>query len=366
MFFTQEDYQKIEEYLRLNAMKDTDFRVLYGKTEKNPSEISGDDWVSGIQYSPDGNHKNVRIQIKNLVNYFLTDILDRNSTSAEGLIDDVPTRNSNNLVRSGGVWQAILDSEQLIDNKILADDSVDERVLTDQVNSKISRLTATLTAGTSTTKEITGNPIVIPLTATATIDTFGDFGSTPAEDYEANFSVSHSNLGGGTIDVNGTPASYTETSTGYDWTLANIVGTQTATYTVNLSGVQRSASVTAHTYLRKYFAFMDTAPSTVNDMIDLQEQGKAASSAENTIKCTVTVPPNGTDNKHVYIAIPDNFNFTGHTIIQTLSQLNFDVEYQGVIYRTISSNNESGQYAYNLYKSFEAPDSSVSKPLKID
>ena len=52
MFFTQEDYRKIEEYLKLNSKKDTDFEDLAAEN------ITADDYIVIVH---NGQNKKVRV-----------------------------------------------------------------------------------------------------------------------------------------------------------------------------------------------------------------------------------------------------------------------------------------------------------------
>ena len=52
MFFTQEDYRKIEEYLKLNSKKDTDFEDLAAEN------ITANDYIVIVH---NGQNKKVRV-----------------------------------------------------------------------------------------------------------------------------------------------------------------------------------------------------------------------------------------------------------------------------------------------------------------
>lgn len=396
----------------LNQIKD--FLALYGKKDSQLElATSLEGGVDNIYVSIVQGGKNYRITLRLLEEAVIEGLINGDIID---VIDNTPIQNSNNLVTSDGIWHAINDdniintnqiiesavtTSKISDNAIisskLANDSVttnklennavtgdkinddsittskisnlnvttekiansnvtteklaDEAVtfnkLANEVNgdfatlhSETERFAVTLKSNGSTTinKEITGAVFSAPLTTTNEIEVFGDAGSSTVVPKSASFSTN-----GGTI-VEGNPTT---------WNLPNTVGSYTATYTaISRSDIQKSASINANVYLRKYFGFSASEP------VDITALGTSHASA--TVSCTVTIPINGTGYKYIYLAVPYNMSITG--VVQP-DALNAPLAITFVknINRTINGQN----YSYKLYRSEDTIDSSERKRLTI-
>lgn len=95
MYFTQEDFQKIEKYFKERAYKDTDFHYI------NPEDVLDSDSVAIIHRGT-----NKRITIK--------DITDR-VASEVGHVDDYLSHTSINPVQNKVITYALDDKEDLLD-----------------------------------------------------------------------------------------------------------------------------------------------------------------------------------------------------------------------------------------------------------
>ena len=124
MFFTQNDYKKIEEYLRLNSKKDTDFKSI------DDTMIKPTDWVAIVQNNASGNHKNVKVQIKDLTYDMFKSIINGTDNRFSDIVDSIPTKGSIKLVKSSGIWHAINDPD-VIDTHQIKNNSVTTQKLED-------------------------------------------------------------------------------------------------------------------------------------------------------------------------------------------------------------------------------------------
>lgn len=227
-----------------------------------------------------------------------------------------------------------------------------------ELHQKTELFSAALTASpTSTSFELVSNRRVITLTPRTTIKTYGDYGERTTTSDSSSLSVTNTD----TEQTEYEPATLVNNQDGtYSWTLANKTGTQTATFTATKNGYTRTATRSAALYLRKYFAFMSSAPSTVEQIMDLLTD-RATSDYSTEVKCSVAVPPNGTGAKHVYIAMPSNMSLSGYTVYEKATNLEFSVTQKSTIPRTINGKTLN----YILYESVATPDSSNIKEIYI-
>ena len=135
MFFTQEDYKKIEQYLKLNSRKDTDFDAV------SFSDIKPTDWVAIIVKDPTGgaDHINAIVSISDLNYATFRNIVYGEDERGMDIIEEIPTKDSSKLVKSNGVWHAINDPK-IIQEHQLNDNTVSTRTIIDAnvTHSKLS------------------------------------------------------------------------------------------------------------------------------------------------------------------------------------------------------------------------------------
>lgn len=391
MFFTQEDFKKIEQYLKLNSRKDTDFDAV------SFSDVKPTDWVAIILKDPTGgaDHINAIVSISDLNYATFRNIIYGEDERGTDIIEEIPTKDSGKLVKSNGIWHAINDPKviqehQLDDNTVstrtiidanvthskLSDDSVEgnnikngevtspklgQDVITrfntiesdaQELHRKTEKLTTYLAISKSgaplpngTTLEITGDENTISMTGTARVETYGD---------EPSQSIAESEMESKRLTVirNGTTL-FDMAVVSAEYTLPDDkVGAYNIAFTTTYNNVSRSASSTVNLNLRKYFGFASSQPTDPTTL--------STSYFSNSVGCTVTIPANGTGFKYIYFAVPYNMSITN--IIQP-DALNAPLAFSqiGTISRTISGNT----YQYKLYKSVDLINSSISKRLTI-
>lgn len=194
------------------------------------------------------------------------------------------------------------------------------------------------------TLEITGDDNTMTLTGSAQVETYGDEPSqaiTPEEMTSKRMIVTSS---GDTL--------YDEGVVTTTFTLPNVVGQYTATFTAEYNGISKSASNSVNVNLKKYFGFAEAEPTDPTAL--------GVSHFSNSVGCTVTIPANGTGFKRIYFAVPSAM--TINRIVQP-DALNapLAITQVGTISRTIGSST----FTYKLYRSDDLIDSSLSKRLTI-
>lgn len=372
MFFTQQDYKKIEEYLRQNSRKDTDFDTI--------PDVKPDDLVAIVQYDSLGNSKNVIIKVEDLTYDFFQELIYGTNERFKDFLDDVPTEGSVKLVRSNGVWHAINDPKvihehQLDDNAVstrtiidknvtnpkLDDESVDDRVITERLHKKMEKLTAYLSTeikevqegGSETTisnpVEINGKAHKWNLTGYSNVETYGD---------EPSDEVNPNDMTVKTLNVIYSSASTTIAghAEGNKWVgtynIPNVVGTYTARFDCTYNNVPKYAESTINVNLRKYFGFSDSTPTDVTTL--------PVSHFSNSVNCTITIPASGIGFKHIYFAVPSGMTIT--RIVQP-DALNAPLAFTQI--DTINRVIGGTSYSYKLYQSTDEIDASVNKRLTI-
>lgn len=105
---TQNELRQVKDYLALSSKKDSQLEKL-----EYPTTFTNEDSIAVIH-----NNKNKSISIKDLEHCFLDTFASNNT-----YVDDIPTKNSTNLVKSGGVYNAIngdnvINTNQLVTNAV--------------------------------------------------------------------------------------------------------------------------------------------------------------------------------------------------------------------------------------------------------
>lgn len=388
MFFTQEDYKKIEQYLKLNSRKDTDFDAV------SFSDIKPTDWVAIVLKDPTGgaDHTNAIISISDLNYATFRNLIYGEDERGIDIIEEIPTEDSRKLVRSNGVWHAINDPKviqehQLNDNAVstrtiidanvthskLSDNSVEGNNIKNgevtapklgqdvtnrfntiesdaqELHRKTERLVVYLTNNKNNqTLEITGNPNTMTLTGSAALETYGDEPSesiTPEEMTIKRMTIKRVTVTGEITTL------YDEPVVNTTYTLPDAVGEYIARFDCTYNGIPKYAQSNTNVNLRKYFGFAAEAPTNVTTL--------GTSHFSNSVGCTVTIPASGTGFKSIYFAVPNDMTIT--RIVQP-DALNAPLEFTqvGTVTRTIGTTN----YTYKLYRSIEV-NASVNKRLTI-
>lgn len=196
------------------------------------------------------------------------------------------------------------------------------------------------------TLEINGEANSMVLTGSAQLETYGDEPSqTIAEEEMSNKKMTVSSAGA---------ILYDQPVTTTTFTIPNVVGSYTSTFSCTYNGVSKNAITTVNINLRKYFGFADTQPTDPTTL--------GMSHFSNTVGCTVTLPATGTGFKHIYLAVPNGMTITKVTQPDALNAP-LSITQVGTISRMVGS--IEMPFVYKLYKSVDEVDSSTSKRLTI-
>lgn len=122
---TQQDLQEIKEFLMRYGKKDTDFTISSSATDTDKIAI-----VQG--------NENKLISMLDLAAYFVSKF-----AANTDYIDNVPTEDSTNLVKSGGVYSAIngnnvIDTDQIKNSAVTTNKLANNAVTTDKISTEIA------------------------------------------------------------------------------------------------------------------------------------------------------------------------------------------------------------------------------------
>lgn len=362
----------------LNQIKN--FLALYGKKDSQLSlikeeELSKDETTVYLSIVQD--NKNYRITLDLLRKAILEGLVE---DDIYGIIDNQPVSGSRNLVRSGGVYNAInnpkvIHESQVDDDAVstrtiqnnavvtakIADKNVTESKLSDDINNALSKFTNRIKVNnaSSINREIT---VDMSTTATITIENnlefFGDRPSSPVSnlDYEnidKNEKASEDIINGNTwnLEVKGNNPD-------------SRVGAHTLTYTSTYSGVTPDdKSVTVNIYLRKFFGY---SPSTGEDIPEIGDL--PVEHASSSVSCTITINAITTspDNKwrYIWFAVPSNMSIRKVVQDSTGYELYLH-KFGNVMYETATRNIGGTNYSYKMYRSELKADCTLGTKLTI-
>ena len=327
----------------LNQIKN--FLALYGKKDSQLSPVTTVDNTDYVAIVQNATNKNVRITIELLKKAVLEGLV--NDDVFDLLIDAEPTKDSRKLVRSNGIWHAIndndvIDTHQIKDNAIttnkIASDNITREKLSDTLRKQIEKYTSSISVNPDKLR-ITGNTLTTTLTKTDKIVSFGDAGESTTTPDSSRITIPPN---AGTIDGN-------------TWTLPNTVGTYTVTYEAKKNGTIRTTTANVYVYLRKYFGFSTTAPSSFADLENLSEKADSP-----TVAWDGYINAKGTGDKYIYFAVPANMTIS-HISQPDALYAPFPFTQLSNITVTISGQN----YTYKLYRSEDMVDSGADKRLAI-
>ena len=325
----------------LNQIKN--FLALYGKKDSQLSPVNtvdNTDYVAIVR-----GHENVTITIELLKKAVLEGLV--NDEVFDILIDSVPTKDSRKLVRSNGIWHAIndanvIDTNQIKDNAIttnkIASDNVTREKLSDTLRKQIEKYTSSISVNPNSLR-ITGNDLSTTITKTDKIASFGDAGESAT--IPDGFTT--------------TPSAGTITGNTWAFSFPQTAGTYTVTYTATKNGTTRTSTANVYIYLRKYFGFSATAPSSLADLEALSEKVDSP-----TVAWDGYINAKGTGDKYIYFAVPANMTISNITQPDAL-YAPFPFTQLSNITIIISRQN----YTYKLYRSEDMVDSTADKRLAI-
>lgn len=224
----------------------------------------------------------------------------------------------------------------------------DLQLLHRQTEKLVLQLQTTPSDGTAV--ELTNSYTDLNINASASLETFGDEESAiiNTKDYVSVITINGTQIES-TINSNNVTATYI---------LPKFIGQFKVEFTCMYNnvygkkGVTKSTSSTIYQNARKYFGFSD---SDVNDVTSLP-----ASHFSNSVGCTVTILNQGNGYKHIYLAVPQPMTISRITQPDALNAP-LAITKIGTVDRAI----DGTTIVYNVYKSVDAIDSSVSKRLTI-
>ena len=199
------------------------------------------------------------------------------------------------------------------------------------------------------TLEIDGTSYIMSIAGYANVEYFGD---------EPSISLNPSDLSAKALSVLYSSASTSVPGnvSGNKWvgtySIPNVVGKYTAKFECTYQGTSKSAEASTNLNLRKFIGFASEQPTGIETL--------PTSHFSNSVECTVTILPDGTGFKHIYLAIPNGMTITSVTQPDAFNAP-LPVQEIGTITRTIGGTN----YTYKLYESEDLIDSAVPKSLTI-
>jgi len=327
----------------LNQIKN--FLALYGKKDSQLSLVTSVDNADYVALVQGG--KNVRITVELLQKAMLAGFVDPDNPAFSSLWDNAPQEDSSNPVRSSGIWHAIndnnvIDTNQIRNNAIttdkIANNNVTRNKLSDALRKQIEKYTSSISVSPNNLR-ITGNTLTTTLTKTDKIVSFGDAGESATTPDSSTT----------------TPSAGTITGNTWAFSFPQTAGTYTVTYVATKNGTTRTSTANVYIYLRKYFGFSTTAPSSFADLEDLSEKADGP-----TVAWDDYIDAKGTGDKYIYFAVPANMTISNITQPDAL-YAPFPFTQLSNITITISGQN----YTYKLYRSEDMVDSSADKRLAI-
>lgn len=197
----------------------------------------------------------------------------------------------------------------------------------------------------NTLYELTGEEKSINISASASIEVFGDSGKRLLNviDYTPS------------LLINEVPQQYRFTSSDVitTYTLPRRVGTILINFTANYKGIEKSDIVKINYNARKFFGFDAEFPRQIELL--------GANDFSNSVECEVTIPAKDEGYQYIYLAVPQPMVISEVLQPDALNApLAIDSNFV-VIGRTLGGT----VIQYNVYKSLDLIDSSRSKRLII-
>lgn len=368
---TNSELNQIKNFLALHGKKDSQLSLI---TEE---ELSTDETTVYLSIVQD--NKNYRITLDLLRKAVLEGLVD---DDIYGIIDNQPVSGSRNLVRSGGVYNAINDPKVIHESQVdddavstrtiqnnavvtakIADDNVTDEKLSDAVRSAMSKFTNDITASSPSTREIGVASMTANLTIKNEVTYYGDRAARDVTPYVVKPSIEPKTTG--------------DTVANNVWSLKPSVGTHRIEYKSTYNNLQLTSSASITLFLYKSFGFSKTTDDSVPDGVEElpTKDYKSALACEFTVNAI-----DGLDDtnklRYIWFAVPDNFTIgvdedtNEANIIQTatgykLKVAKFDDKYYTTITRTINISNTNYDYTYKLYRSLNKVDATSSIKFKI-